>query len=133
MKFPDWHARLIELIQARREEPFAWGSNDCCMWAADAVKVMTGRDPAEDLRGRYRSASGAARVLARLGGIASAGARCGEEVPRLCAQVGDIGLVSSDGTREALAVCIGEHWLAVVKNGLGLIDLDRVLKTWRVA
>lgn len=133
MRFPDWHQRLIKLIEERKAQPFEWGSNDCCLWAADAVLAMTGDDPAADLRGAYCNARGANDVLGKLGGIAAAGARGGEEIPPLCAQVGDVGLVSSDGSRDSLAVCIGEHWLAVVKQGLGLVDLACASRAWRVA
>lgn len=133
VRFPDWHARLIALIEERRAQPFVWGVNDCCLWPADAVLAMTGNDPAADFRGAYCNPRGAHDVLSKLGGMAAAGARCGQEIPPLCAQVGDVGLVSSDGKRDRGAVCIGEQWLAVVKDGLGLVDLKCATKAWRVA
>lgn len=133
LRLPGWHARLIALIEARKTAPFAWGSNDCCLWAADAVLAMTGTDPAADLRGTYSTARGAASALRQVGGMAGAGARCGAEIPPLCAATGDVGLVSSNGERDAGAVCIGEQWLAVVRNGLGLVELTAARRAWRVA
>jgi hypothetical protein len=133
-RLPDWHARLVALIEMRKTEPFSWGVNDCCLWAADAVMAMTGHDPAAGIRGTYSTARGAALALRRIGGMAGAGARCGAEIPPLCAQVGDVGIVSSDDSpRESGAVCIGEHWLVVVKRGLGLVELHAARKAWRVA
>lgn len=132
MRLPDWHARLIALIHARKAQPMAWGVNDCCLWPADAVLAMTGRDPAKPWRGTYSSARGARLALAMVGGLAGAGALCGPEIQPLCAQVGDVGLVSSNGMREAGAVCIGANWLAVVRNGLGLVELSAARKAWRV-
>lgn len=132
VKRHDWHARLIALIEKRTAAPFAWGSNDCCLWPADAVLAMTGRDPAAAYRGRYATQRGAAVLLKRLGGLTSVGALCGSEIPPLCAQVGDVGLVSSNGERDAGAVCIGDLWVAVVKNGLGYVEFMCVRKAWRV-
>jgi hypothetical protein len=63
---PDWRARLADLVTARRHDPFAWGSRDCCLWAADAVEAMTGDDFAAPLRG-YSTRFGALRKLKRAG------------------------------------------------------------------
>lgn len=133
IRLTDWHARLMALIDARMTQPFEWGRNDCCLWPADAVLAMTGHDPALAYRGTYACARGAQTALARVGGLPGAGALCGAPIPPLCAQVGDVGLVSSNGERDAGAVCIGTHWLAVVKNGLGLIELSAARLAWRVA
>jgi len=62
-RYDDWASRLLALITERRSTPFAWGQHDCALFACDAVKVMTGVDPARGLRGKYRSAMGAARAL----------------------------------------------------------------------
>jgi len=43
---------------------FAWGSDDCCTFACDVVRDVTGRDPMTHLRGRY--ASRAEAVAAQL-------------------------------------------------------------------
>ena len=50
------------LIAERRLMPFARGTNDCCMFAADAVLAMTGRDLAADWRGTYSDDRGALHV-----------------------------------------------------------------------
>lgn len=109
--------------------PFAWGSNDCCLFAADCVKAVTGRDPAADLRGAYSDAAGAARMLAKLGGVDGiADQRACDAVPPSLAQPGDIGRVTCDG-RPTLAVCMGGHWLAPGEHGLvTLLGVDRA---WR--
>lgn len=41
---------------------FQWGTFDCCLFAADAIRIMTGRDPMEGCRG-YDSESTAAHLL----------------------------------------------------------------------
>lgn len=47
----DWAKRLREFEESRSATPFAWGTNDCCLFAADAVEAMTGFDIAADYRG----------------------------------------------------------------------------------
>lgn len=49
----DWPERLAAFIEQRRKMPFAWGSNDCALFAADAVCAITGVDLGEPFRGRY--------------------------------------------------------------------------------
>lgn len=129
-----WRATFDALVQARMRTPFAWGVHDCCLFAADCVQARTGRDPAADLRGAYRSERGALRVLARIGGLAGAGARCGAEIPPLCAGACDVGIVRDAG-RELLAVCTGEVWLApsMAQAGLAALPLDAATRAWRAA
>jgi hypothetical protein len=60
---------LDHLVARRAATPFAWGVHDCAMWAFDAVRAVTGRDPAPDLRGAYATARQAMRLLQRMGGL----------------------------------------------------------------
>ena len=127
-----WRVRFEAALQERMRRPFAWGTHDCCIFAADMVQAQTGVDLAADLRGSYSDAAGAARALATLGGIEVAGARAGEEIPPLHAQVGDIGLVHFDG-RDMLAVCSGMHWLTPATRGMGAQPFASASRAWRVA
>lgn len=62
-RFQDWEDRLRTYLDRVEWEPFAWGSHDCALFAADCVRVQTGIDPAADFRGRYDDARGAALAL----------------------------------------------------------------------
>lgn len=127
----DWVARLHALIEARQRAPFAWGRHDCCLFVCDAVQAMADHDPAADLRGRYSSEAGAARIVKRAGGLrALAAARLGEPIAPALAQVGDVGLVQHDG-RESLALCGGALWLATGEQGLERLPLSDALAAWR--
>ncbi|MBX3605377.1 MAG: hypothetical protein KF788_08900 [Piscinibacter sp.] len=127
----DWQSRLQAIVCRRLQAPFAWGVNDCCLFAADCVLAVTGRDPAEDLRGAYADERGAARLLAAHGGVVElAIARLGPVVPAALAQPGDVGLVRFDG-RDTLAVCMGAHWMAPGEAGLATILPGQVLRAWR--
>lgn len=114
----NWPTLLTRFIEERRAMPFAWGSNDCCLFAADWILQATGCDIAERFRGHYNSALGAHRFVAEGGGvenlIANAGAK---RLPASFAQRGD--LVSMDnGDGVALGVCVGHLSAFVGKNGL---------------
>lgn len=63
----DWPSALCELIRGARSRPFQWGEHDCLLFAARAVLVMTGTDPAAEVRGTYRTALGAVRRLQACG------------------------------------------------------------------
>ena len=58
-----WERRLSELFKARAQSPFKWGTNDCCMFVADAVRVVTEVDIGEWFRGRYKTRTKAFRLL----------------------------------------------------------------------
>lgn len=54
------------MIGERRRDPIAWGSRDCCLWAADYWLAASGHDFAADVRG-YSNRFGALRSLRRAG------------------------------------------------------------------
>lgn len=62
---------LNAFIESRRTLPFQWGSNDCCLFAADWALLATSKDPAQRWRGTYESALGAYRLLKGVGGVVS--------------------------------------------------------------
>lgn len=69
VRTPDWPERLAAWLAARGNMAFAWGVNDCALFAADGVLELTGVDLAAGLRGSYASREQAAAVLARHGGL----------------------------------------------------------------
>lgn len=128
----DWQSRLQACLAERWAQPFAWGAQDCALFAADCADACTGVDPAADLRGTYSDAAGAARVVAELGGLAAiAAARMGPEIAPALAQPGDIGLVLNDG-RECLAVCTGGMWHAPGAAGLCALPMAQAQRAWRL-
>jgi hypothetical protein len=130
-RYRDWQTRFAACLAERWARPFAWGSQDCGLFAADGVLAITGRDPAADLRGRYKTEQGAARVIKRLGGLGSiAAARFGAEVWPALAQPGDVGLlVLAD--RELLAICNGTNWLAPGEHGVVQMSSSSAVRAWR--
>jgi hypothetical protein len=128
----DWQERLEALIASRIDAPFAWGVNDCALFAADAVAAVTGHDPAADARGTYTDEKGALRTIKKMGGLAAiAETRAGGvEVPPSMARVGDV--VLGVMGRECLGICGGATWHAPGADGLAAAPMSTVLKAWRV-
>lgn len=128
----DLPERLQAFIDSRRDTPFAWGSHDCALFAADWVESVTGKDPAKGIRGRYQTAIGAGRVIKREGGLeAIAGSRLGERVEPKLAQRGDVVLLAgSHGP--TLGVCLGVDAAAPGEDGLMLVPMGQALAAWRV-
>lgn len=65
----NWPEALAAYIDRKRNEPFAWGVNDCCLFGADWIQLCTGLDPAATLRGTYDRALSGVRVLENHGGL----------------------------------------------------------------
>lgn len=129
-RFRDWQSRIAEFVASRERAPFVWGSNDCALFACDAIAAISGHDPAADVRG-YKTERGAARVIKRLGGMRQIGAsRFGAPIRPLQAQIGDVGLVDVEG-RESFALCGGACWLAPGPHGLQRLGSSSVVLAWR--
>jgi hypothetical protein len=136
-RLPDWQARWAALCADRQDTPFTWGVHDCCMWAADAVQALQGWDPAQEWRGTYATALGAARLLADHGGVQGfATAALGVPVAPLWATVGDVVLIEQpeapEGQRHLLALCNGASALAAGPHGLLAFGMGAATAAWKV-
>lgn len=98
VRFPDWPQRLLAAVNARRAMPYAWGSNDCVLYAADMVAAITGIDLAEEFRGAYHDERGAAALMAREG-WADLASLADAHLPRCLARPRRGDLVLLPGTR----------------------------------
>ena len=139
-RLPDWRLRFDALITDRLRAPFAWGSNDCVLFAADNVLALTGEDLALGLR-THTNALGAARALRRLGGLAALVERAlGPSCHAAGATQGDVVMVlMGDGrdtgcaTRSALGVCLNpQSAIGPGVDGLRQIPMARALCAWKV-
>jgi hypothetical protein len=128
MRLRDWQGRLARLFAERREASFEWGTHDCAMFAADAVLAVTGEDPAAEFRGKYKSESGAAKILKTANLEALADARFARTERPI---VGDIGLVTLPHSGQgALAVYGGQFWH--VPGDRGLAQFRHAIVSWKV-
>lgn len=127
----DWPLRLNAWLESIREKPFAWGVHDCVLGAADAVRMMTGVDPAAAFRGCYGTGFAASRILIEHGGLeAMASAALGAPLasPRLAGR-GDLVLVEAGIEGPALAVVILADAAAPGPAGVTFVPM----KDWRIA
>lgn len=131
MRLPDWQLRFAEFGKARASIPFAWGSNDCCTFAAAAVEAITGRDPMASAP-PYVTELGAAKVIARAGSFTVLASQyLGEPVSPLMATVGDVVLIVNEG-RDMLAVCNGVNAMAPSAAGMVALPMETALAAWRI-
>jgi len=139
MRHQNWQLRFSEFGKARVSMPFAWGSNDCCTFAAAAVEAITGVNPMASFepygttKGPKRQAL--RRLLRRIdkaGGLrALTVAQMGEPVSPLMASVGDVVLVMNAG-REALGICNGVNVIGPGVAGMEVLSMDAALAAWKI-
>ncbi len=135
MRLENWPSLLAAFLAD--EKPFAWGSRDCCLFAADAVLCVTGIDPAIDFRHRYTTAKGAASVLKQYGGLEGAVEHITldhgmMEVQVSMAQRGDVVLIDSP-LGDALAVIdLAGTITGQSTDGLTRYPIRCARRAWRI-
>jgi len=128
MRFENWEKLLTDYLS--KVGPFEWGKNDCCLFAANGVLVMTGEDYAKPYRG-YKTAKGALSRLKDIGVDGVATKALGEPKPPTLAKRGDVvSFESGDGL--ALGLCIGAKIAAVGQDGLIMLPMNQAIQAWSV-
>ena len=134
----NWPTLLCTYIDERRDIPFTWGSNDCCLFAADWVRLATDLDPASDLRGKYNSAMGARRITKKRGGVAETVARAlvplgFREIALPLASRGAL-IVRDSGDGDCAGIVLGRESAFVGRDGLRFINtqLQADARAWRI-
>ncbi|SDX54258.1 DUF6950 family protein [Allgaiera indica] len=130
----DWMQRLSNYIGRHSRAGFRYGELDCALFAAGAVAAMTDEDLSAPYRGRYKTLTGALRVLRKAGHrdhIALVDSLF-EAVPPAFAHPGDVVCVDTeDGP--ALGVLQGPKiYLLTEANGIQTRSRLDAVKAWRV-
>lgn len=134
----DWPELLKAYLDGARTRSFAWGENDCILFAAGAVEQMTGIDTASEFRGKYKTEMGAARLLRKLApsGLPHAIARAlgAEEISPLQAWRGDVVLIPIGDGKSAVGIVDlrGTAVVSVGEVGVEYRPLSAAVKAWRV-
>ena len=124
-----WATRAFhDFLLARANEPFAWGSHDCALFAADGIQALTGVDIAADFRGKYSDEAGAIAAIKSIANgttVEEAAAYCAaqhnlaEWKSPLLAQRGDLVTLEDDGRIIAGLIHLsGRHIVAAGETGL---------------
>jgi hypothetical protein len=139
----DWVSRLARFLKARWPQPFAWGTNDCALFACDAALEITGTDLAHELRGKYDSEETAQRALAGIsqqdfcGYCKIVAHRNGlEEIGWQHLQRGDLAFIPSSknsfGGALSLVNLNGTRLLMPGEHGLELLPIRIAKSGWRI-
>lgn len=132
-RLPDWQSRLTGYLAETAREGFRFGSNDCALFAAGAVRAMTGSDPAAAFRGVYDTFEGGLKRLKKAGFAdhVAVVAALFPPVPPAFAQVGDLAVVDTvEGP--ALGVVVGEMIACLGPKGLGHVSRLLAARAWTV-
>lgn len=129
MRVAIWEEALSDYISNKRDEPFQYGVNDCCMFAAGAVEAMTGVDPMEEFKGTYSDLRGSIKVLKEIGegDLETTLDNKFEEVAISYAQRGDLAFFD-----ESVGVIMGSFAYFVSDEGLERIPREMWEKCWSV-
>jgi len=139
---PHWDTReLNQHLIDRAEAPHVYGQNDCCTYAADGIKAMTGIDIAEDFRG-YTSEIGALKAIKKVTGgstVEHAAEYCAKKYDLaelehpLKAQRGDLVLIEeADGLKMGLIHLSGTCANVPGENELRRVPLTAIKRAWRI-
>jgi hypothetical protein len=121
----DWPQRLAEYLKERRSTPFQWGTNDCLVYACDAVERMTDEDPLEDIRGTWSNEFGARRVVVEMDGLPRwIGDRFRRLRSVLEAQDGDIGILAESDDWNTVLLCVGAYWAGPSPAGMVMLPIN---------
>lgn len=133
-RLENWPTLLSLYVDSRRSQPFAWGTNDCCIFAADWVLIATGHDIASAFRGGYSGALGANRIIREAGGIENLLAEHAPGLQRISPKLvgrGDLVLRTFENG-PTLGINLGAIDCFVAEHGLAFVALDEKATCWRL-
>ena len=126
---------IIDIFMAHTDVPFQWGKNDCLIYCAACAKEITGKDPISHLRGKYKTALGAQKVMKKngwktLGDVAASIYKGLESTAFL--QTGDWAYVINEDGTETLGVVCGSLISAQLEKGVGQVGIKKAVRGFRV-
>lgn len=127
-RVPNWEARLAAHGEAMRATVYALGRADCARAAVGAVLAVTGVDIWPAALPAYKTPSGMAKAMKRMGWATlddAATALLGPAIPPLAAHSGD---VVSDG--QALGWMTPGGALALSEAGLVAMAPGSIVRAW---
>lgn len=112
-------ARVMAVALDVMDAPFVWGVTDCSAAVCTVFHRLYGIDPMRSVRGTYTTPTGAARLIARYGGLAEMAAALAErEGLEACEpREGAIGVAD-----KSLVICVSPRaWLGKTETGLSTV------------
>lgn len=131
MRHPQWSTQLPETLRAAMSRPFSWGEHDCCLFAADCAIAVCGIDIAAKVRGRYKTKSGAMRILkSEFGDLELGLSSFFIEIEPDRATRGDIVMFNGYEGKTLGVLWAGKVW-SVTESGVLPVN-HQPIKAWRV-
>jgi hypothetical protein len=129
MRILTWEDSLSDYITTKRDEPFEYGLNDCCLFAAGAVEAITGEDPMPEFREKYDSLKTSIKAIKEIGAGTLEATMDGKfpEVEIGQAQRGDLAFFD-----DSVGVVMGGFAYFVSDDGLERINRSLWDKCWSV-
>jgi cell wall-associated NlpC family hydrolase len=132
----DWPEQLAAFVEARRNTPFSWGTQDCIAFAADAVVMLIGVDILAEYRGAYATEEEAETILAAEGGLDGLLTRLGllfslAECAPARAKRGDLVLVHV-GNQAMGGIVIGNSVAVTGADGVQFVPTRCIQRAWVV-
>ena len=140
-RLPAWQSLLDAFLGANRARRVQYGSFDCCLFACDAIHVMTGEDPGASFRGRYHSRREAVRAIREVTGRVSVSAVAGHvahehdmsAVTTPYLQRGDVALLKRRSDCSLGIVALNGYQVVVAaSDGLEWVPISTASGGWRV-
>ena len=140
-RLDNWQTTLSDYIVSCAHKPFQYGVLDCGLFVADAIKAMTGKDVAGELRGLYTTRGTAFMAIKALCGRTSmeagaaylAGQSGVPEVPVLMAQRGDPILLRHGASSSLGIVDMSPGYLLTpYRNGLLRLPLTLATRAYHI-
>jgi len=145
LRYRDWPDRLLDFLAKRDSTPMKWGTSDCTLFAADAIQVMNGSDPAHHFRGKYTDKKSAFKMLKQFagGGLEETTVQVFSdmgysEIPCASANSGDVVLVDVENIEpdaEGLTAAIMANPTTVIaqgKDGLVYLENPDIKRAWAI-
>lgn len=128
---PDWVECMWEVIDAHEYAEFAWGVNDCCIFAARCVDAMTGTLHEIDLSEAYSDEASALAYIAAHGSLADALTHhLGEPVGGRALR-GDVVMCANGGT-PCVGVCVGATVACMGENSMAYLPRSDITQRWAI-
>lgn len=135
-KVPDWQILLHKFLTANRSREFGWGTWDCCTFANDALRVISGqsvippeltwsneREAMEKVQKYGRTFANAIKKAARAAGLVPV------DVKHITA--GDLVIYQNDN-EEVCGICDGFSLLSPSDEGYAFSRCEKARLAWRV-
>ena len=134
-RLPDWRKRLDDYLDGLEGKAFDWATMSCGLFAADAVRAMTGIDFSPEFRGQVQDDESAAAALKAAGydTIAELAAAKLEECPLSALRLGDIAsVVLSSGPTLYLVNSPPLSLLGMGRRGKVTLPISKASRGFRV-